>query len=1111
MALVKSGTFGSSPSAYYEIHADLLGGSGNTRQVKVHLALKVNGSTSSSNYGYPLNWLPKIHTSNGGWQHVKGSERWNATEGLRWYSWTATVDVGTTSSTSIGVGFDLKRSDGGSSSWNTSQSGSFNVGSTNTAPSMNGAVTIRNGSASGSVLTGIIPENVSTLHLSWSAGSDREQGSSGLKYGVNEIVNGGGATTILYPTTGLSHSVNIGAGNEGQRRKYYVDCRDNSDVLSTNRADSVEVTKNSFTGDTLASSSSINFNSSSVAFSYSGAKNTNGNTTFTRVLSCDGITVYNSTLGASPATITVYKSGATPTGAYIKFDDIKNKFKGSNYTGTLTFTLRTTNAYGTARTSTKAISVDLRTNPNAATGQVISTSTTESTMYKKVAFADNYYFLPDGNLVARVKWGAGSGKLGEAISYEIFVAYDSGSWQKVADVASGTLYYNHKIPKQTASQQFKYLVRTKTSYGWYSDAITPTQTLHHYNPPSILVGQIDRAETTAVIPVTIKSSTSIPNVAISGSWSGKGSGDLSTSQTEQKINITDLTGDGTYTITVVYNDNTGFASNQSKAIAVGANLPIMFLNQYGLGVGGSKADAKNALNVNGITTTNGLATKNYVITPKDGIYRTTDNTHTGALTISLPQSWTNTMIDFKIQIYIYGEKQSVEYRVGGYNYNGNNGTWVNTFAYATGNKSSSYKNLNVRFGHNGEKCVVYIGETNTVWSYPQVTIKDVSLGYSGNGPNSWNSGWGISWSTGFGAITSTISNTAVAATTPTDVGAAPASHTHTTVGAYMGISNTTNNNGYGVSLYGGASTGAPSYGLMFQGTATFGKFGQVQGDWATYFTMGGANNRGWIFKSGNGSGGNCASISATGLAQFNTVKVQTPHGNVTIGAQNTSHCHYQTDRSNHWFNKEVRVQGEVLHGSNYDNNYTHGTYWKIQGFDNADKKYLHCATSVGAYGIDWWASDIRLKNNVAELTGKTDYTSKISKDKLDLKRQNNSLSALDTIKKIEHFSFNMLDSDSHTSCGYIADQLQEVNKDFVMEVKQEPTVKNYDKETEEIIDVPNPMYFEEDPVIRNPKPSALIPYITKAIQELVEYNDILKNKNLELENRLALIEKELNL
>lgn len=80
----------------------------------------------------------------------------------------------------------------------------------------------------------------------------------------------------------------------------------------------------------------------------------------------------------------------------------------------------------------------------------------------------------------------------------------------------------------------------------------------------------------------------------------------------------------------------------------------------------------------------------------------------------------------------------------------------------------------------------------------------------------------------------------------------------------LGVSNNSNSSGLGISLYNGANGGMPSYGLAFSGTATFGTHGSVVGDWATYFTMSGATNRGWIFKSGNGAGGNVASISAAG-------------------------------------------------------------------------------------------------------------------------------------------------------------------------------------------------------------------------------------------------------
>lgn len=85
---------------------------------------------------------------------------------------------------------------------------------------------------------------------------------------------------------------------------------------------------------------------------------------------------------------------------------------------------------------------------------------------------------------------------------------------------------------------------------------------------------------------------------------------------------------------------------------------------------------------------------------------------------------------------------------------------------------------------------------------------------------------------------------------------------------YIGVENSVATNGYGISLYGGASASQPTYGFMFQGTATFGTYGPVSGDWATYLTMNNAAGRGWIFKTSTGTAGNVAAISNTGAAQF---------------------------------------------------------------------------------------------------------------------------------------------------------------------------------------------------------------------------------------------------
>lgn len=81
----------------------------------------------------------------------------------------------------------------------------------------------------------------------------------------------------------------------------------------------------------------------------------------------------------------------------------------------------------------------------------------------------------------------------------------------------------------------------------------------------------------------------------------------------------------------------------------------------------------------------------------------------------------------------------------------------------------------------------------------------------------------------------------------------------------IGVSQTAGS-GVGISLYGSPpSSGLPNYGLAFASTSNFGKFGDVQGDWATYFTMDTTwgTRRGWVFRTNNTSL-NVASISSEG-------------------------------------------------------------------------------------------------------------------------------------------------------------------------------------------------------------------------------------------------------
>ena len=91
---------------------------------------------------------------------------------------------------------------------------------------------------------------------------------------------------------------------------------------------------------------------------------------------------------------------------------------------------------------------------------------------------------------------------------------------------------------------------------------------------------------------------------------------------------------------------------------------------------------------------------------------------------------------------------------------------------------------------------------------------------------------------------------------------------HTITGGALGVTNISDTTGLGLSLYGGANTGLPTYGIAFSGTTAFGTHGGVTGDWATYFTMIGETTRGWIFRHGTA---NIASISSTGIATFNNL------------------------------------------------------------------------------------------------------------------------------------------------------------------------------------------------------------------------------------------------
>ncbi|SSU39464.1 bifunctional phage-like tail fiber protein/heme utilization protein [Acinetobacter baumannii] len=107
----------------------------------------------------------------------------------------------------------------------------------------------------------------------------------------------------------------------------------------------------------------------------------------------------------------------------------------------------------------------------------------------------------------------------------------------------------------------------------------------------------------------------------------------------------------------------------------------------------------------------------------------------------------------------------------------------------------------------------------------------------------------------------------------------------------LGISNSSNTVLAGLSLYAGAQSGKPTYGITFAGTgnAGTGKHGDIDNaTWAVYLTCAttGAEKRGWIFQRSDNNT-NVASISTAGVLSTNG-SIQTLNDNTMINVGNNS-------------------------------------------------------------------------------------------------------------------------------------------------------------------------------------------------------------------------------
>ena len=220
--------------------------------------------------------------------------------------------------------------------------------------------------------------------------------------------------------------------------------------------------------------------------------------------------------------------------------------------------------------------------------------------------------------------------------------------------------------------------------------------------------------------------------------------------------------DANYNVTIEGGDQLNFYNGASNATAyinyngpsavlLGRNLHVegnssggttgaVRINSAGnVGIGLTNPGAK--LQVAGtVATDSALADIDAyrIIKPNGGVRSTSNSSETGAIKITYPVSWTNTMHRVKLNVYEYTTNESFTIYFGGYNYAPGGGYWYNVFAYTLNNPGVD-RNFTVRFGHDGTRAVVYIGELASGWVYPQIFIEEVELGYSGQS-STWRDG-----------------------------------------------------------------------------------------------------------------------------------------------------------------------------------------------------------------------------------------------------------------------------------------------------------------------------------------------------------------------------------
>jgi hypothetical protein len=375
----------------------------------------------------------------------------------------------------------------------------------NTVPAAPTSLSLKDGS--NNTLTGTIAENISVINVNWTASSDANGHT--VYYDVyRSNDNGVNYIKVGSLVSGSPFADTIGAGNQGVSYRYKLVPYDGLEYGTL--AQTGNVTKNVMTAPTLNAIASITYSAvdTTKSVSWTAASDTLVSAMTYKITSAD-ITINNNTVAITSAySMPIKVSGVVGT-PYINFSDLRTKFSGSAFVGTINITLTATNAYGSTKTSTVSVSIDLRTNPTGL--GTVSTNEATST-YRIPASTGLYYYIPNRKNIY-LSWTAATDPNGSSITYTVQGSYNSGAYVTVQSGLTAT-NLSFALPEQAAATTAVFKVIATSGYGYTAESSASSVWLHYYRSPTIVITNYQRTETSAQVDATITYNTSITEVAV---------------------------------------------------------------------------------------------------------------------------------------------------------------------------------------------------------------------------------------------------------------------------------------------------------------------------------------------------------------------------------------------------------------------------------------------------------------------------------------------------------------------------------------------------------------------------------------------------------------------